>query len=1164
MEKLILRKTGIRRLVVPLLLALLALGGLATVTPAQAADSGSLIVKLVEGLSPDQQAAVFARDGGRESSSVPGLRLHVVFVAADLPLALQIYQSDPQVERVELNRTRQAQGVPVGFGSQWALPRIGWDRVFGTVVPAGSAKVALLDTGIDAAHPELSGVLLPGISFLDGSDGLRDPSGHGTSLAGIVAGVAYQGVNLVPVSVLNADGVGQDGDIIAGIIWAADHGADVILMGFSNPDYSQNLQDAVDYAWAKGALLVSATGNGGVTTATFPAGDRGVIGVSATDADDQLAALSNSGLDTFLAAPGANIYSTALHGDYGYLSGTSAASAFVAGAAAFLKAVDPTLANGVIVARLARSADPAGREGDPNNPALFGNGRLNLAGALADAGTDLLQPAGAAPVGNGGPFVGPYSAAAAAAQVSVNPSFGPVGTPLTLTTLGSFFSPNATVTIAYNGNTVRTCSANGSGNIDAGCTFAAPTFSPGSVTISASQPGVGALLTPFKVSGKGTPALSWGDPGGIVYGTALGGSQLNASTGVPGSYLYTPAAGTLLGAGTHTLHVDFTPSDPLSYNSATKDVSIVVAGAALTLSADPVGKVYGQADPALTYRVTGGSLVNGDTLSGALARNAGQGVGSYAILLGSLSAGSNYSISYRGANFSISAATLSIAAQALSKPYGTADPVLSYTATGFMDGDTSAILSGSLSRAAGENLGSYAIQLGSLSAGSNYLISFTGASFTIGKLTPTVSWPTASAIVSGQALSASQLSGGSASVPGRFALTSAGLVPNTGTAPQGVTFTPTDTAHYNVVTGSVSVPVSCGVPGNLVVPASSTGAVLASWTGSSSAGVSYVLEQSLNGGGWSLAYSGSASVAYFQVNAQGSYLFRVKASRANFADSPYLNSKACSVTLGPPSGLVVPITSTGAVLASWTGSSSAGVGYILEQSLNGGGWSQVYSGRACVAYFQVNAQGSYSFRVKATRANFSDSAYAGSGACSVALGPPSALVVPASSSGAVYASWTGSATGNTVTYLLEQSSDNGAHWTLAYSGSNNAANVTVSAMGSYLFRVKATRPNFSDSAYANSAACSVALGAPGNLTVPATSSGAIYLAWTGSSTAGATYLLEQNLNGVWSQVYSGSFPAVNLTATLSGSYGFRVRAVKAGFSDSATVTSATSCTVTIR
>ena len=177
--------------------------------------------------------------------------------------------------------------------------------VFGTVDPAGSAVVALLDTGVDASHPDLAGQLVAGRSMLDSSAGTSDPNGHGTAMAGIIAartdnaegiaGIGYAGVKVMPVTVLDADGLGQDSDIIAGVVWAVDHGADVINMSFSNPGFSESLQAAIDYAWANDVVVVAATGNDGSSAATFPAGDRGVIGVSNTDRSDTLAPSSNHG-----------------------------------------------------------------------------------------------------------------------------------------------------------------------------------------------------------------------------------------------------------------------------------------------------------------------------------------------------------------------------------------------------------------------------------------------------------------------------------------------------------------------------------------------------------------------------------------------------------------------------------------------------------------------------------------------------------------------------------------------------------------------------------------------------------------------------------------------------------------------------------------------------
>ncbi|WP_157822086.1 PKD domain-containing protein, partial [Salegentibacter salinarum] len=145
-------------------------------------------------------------------------------------------------------------------------------------------------------------------------------------------------------------------------------------------------------------------------------------------------------------------------------------------------------------------------------------------------------------------------------------------------------------------------------------------------------------------------------------------------------------------------------------------------------------KIYGETDPTLTYTATG--FENGDDasiLSGSLTREPGEAVGTYAIGLGSLSAGANYTIDFTGADLTIGTKVLSVTADtSQGKVYGDADPEFTYTATGFENGDDASILSGSLTREPGEAVGTYVIQLGSLSAGVNYTIDFTGADFTIG------------------------------------------------------------------------------------------------------------------------------------------------------------------------------------------------------------------------------------------------------------------------------------------------------------------------------------------------------------------------------------------------------------------------------------------------
>ncbi|MBT0651768.1 MBG domain-containing protein [Geomobilimonas luticola] len=829
-----------------LLVILTIIGGLLyTATNATAADTVSLVVKLVDGLTPADQAAVIARNGGVETSSVPALRLHVVTVpTADQPLVQQNYQADAQVVSVEVNKSRKAEAIPTdaNYGVQWALSKIGWESVFGTVTPTGTATLALLDTGIDATHPDLAGKVISGTSILDGSNGLSDPSGHGTWLAGIVAaatdngtgiaGVAFGSVQIMPVSVLNTAGIGQDSDIIAGIVWAVDHGADVILMGFSNPDFSQNLQDAIDYAWTKGAVLVAATGNDGVSTPTFPAGDRGVIGVSATDSNDLLAAISNYGQDTFLAAPGTDIYTTGPNGGYSYITGTSASSAFVAGAAAFMKAVDSTLTNGIIVGRLARSADAIGTPGDPNNPAMFGNGRLNMASALADTGIDPVQPAGAP--GGGGPYVGPYMAAANGKLSVIITGNGKVDSSpagidncrsespaancfenYTITTPALSVTLTATPDSGYvftgwggdctgTGTCSVTMSAEKSisANFSA-CTVPSITANPAnqtktvgeSVTFSVTASGTaplsyqwrkggenisGATSSSYTISSvvvadtgsydvvvsnscgslasnaaflivnKATPTITWNNPADIVYGTALGDTQLNATANVPGTFTYTPAASTVLISGnSQTLHVSFSPTDTGNYNTASKDVTINVLKKTASVTPNTANKTYGNLDPAFTGTLSG--FLAADSVTATYSRIAGETVagGPYTIsaTLSPVEVLGNYNITYNTASFTIAKRPATWTTNAASKIYGDADPNPLTTGSGsnFLASDN---VAATYSRIAGETTN---IQWGvvypyhitaTLNAAAgvldNYIVTNAGADFTINKRPITV------------------------------------------------------------------------------------------------------------------------------------------------------------------------------------------------------------------------------------------------------------------------------------------------------------------------------------------------------------------------------------------------------------------------------------------
>ena len=115
----------------------------------------------------------------------------------------------------------------------------------------------------------------------------------------------------MPVRVLGDDGTGNDSDIIEGLVWAVQNGADVVVMAFSNPGESAALQFAVNYAWANGVVLVAAAGNDGSSAPTYPAGLAKVVGVGATNQSDNVWSGSNQSDSVFMVAPGVGIASSA-------------------------------------------------------------------------------------------------------------------------------------------------------------------------------------------------------------------------------------------------------------------------------------------------------------------------------------------------------------------------------------------------------------------------------------------------------------------------------------------------------------------------------------------------------------------------------------------------------------------------------------------------------------------------------------------------------------------------------------------------------------------------------------------------------------------------------------------------------------------------------------
>jgi subtilisin-like proprotein convertase family protein len=246
------------------------------------------------------------------------------------------------------------------------------------------------------------------------------------------------------------------------------------------------------------------------------------------------------------------------------------------------------------------------------------------------------------------------------------------------------------------------------------------------------------------ISGAASPTLTWTNPANITYGTALSGTQLNAtatysSTNVPGTLTYSSPAGTYLNAGnSQTLSVTFTPNDTNSFLPVTTSVAINVLKAPLTITANDTNKIYGAALPAFTASYSG--FVNGDTTNSlttqatlATSATASSNTGTYAITATGATS-SNYTITPVGGTLTINPAALVITAQNKSKVYGAALPVFTASYSGFVNGDTTNSLSTqatlTTSATASSPIGVYTITASS-AIDANYSISYVAGTLTV-------------------------------------------------------------------------------------------------------------------------------------------------------------------------------------------------------------------------------------------------------------------------------------------------------------------------------------------------------------------------------------------------------------------------------------------------
>lgn len=306
-----------------------------------------------------------------------------------------------------------------------------------SVTTGGSTVVAVLDTGLQWDHPDLQGIVAyntgelgggkesnhvdddgngkvddwRGWDFVNNDNNPGEDNVHGTWVSGIIAATENNGVGVagiswrdkvLPVKIMNASGLGDTADLIAGIDYAVKRGAKVINMSIAGFPFSQGVQDAVNRAWNSGAILVAAAGNYRSSARTFPADFGHVLGVSATQADDEFTNWSNHGSWVELSAPGALVTTTNCNpcngwGHYAAISGTSFAAPNVAAVVALMRARFPSYTNQQIVNRLIATVDDLGYPGhDPR----YGFGRVNAYRAVGGGPAKLTHGAGDVLEGN--------------------------------------------------------------------------------------------------------------------------------------------------------------------------------------------------------------------------------------------------------------------------------------------------------------------------------------------------------------------------------------------------------------------------------------------------------------------------------------------------------------------------------------------------------------------------------------------------------------------------------------------------------------------------------------------------------------------------------------------------------------------------------------------
>lgn len=352
------------------------------------ADPQQVIVKFKEGAQPNISAADTAAISGNGGAALAALEVPAGKTAEAFMEELKARADVEFVEPDYLIELAYTPNDPEFSVLQYHHPQIetaaAWDRTQGSA----DVVVAMIDNGMDVAHPELAAQFIAPYDALAKTTGVISAGLHGTHVAGLIAGSADNGIwgagvaphtKIMPIDVFEEGGLGYMSDLIHGIEHAIEADVDIINLSLGSYFYSEALDQAIQKAHKQGIVIVAAAGNNGTRSVHYPSALDNVISVGAVSSNDTSSLFSNKGPTIDITAPGTAIYSSLPGNLFGPLSGTSMATPLVSGVAALIKADQPSLSNKEIENRIFSTADDLGKAGKDD---VYGHGRVNARKAL--------------------------------------------------------------------------------------------------------------------------------------------------------------------------------------------------------------------------------------------------------------------------------------------------------------------------------------------------------------------------------------------------------------------------------------------------------------------------------------------------------------------------------------------------------------------------------------------------------------------------------------------------------------------------------------------------------------------------------------------------------------------------------------------------------------